>query len=59
MGAMDIPEDQPDRPTYPPGFEPPTDLHVPWYAWLVWPTALLAALLLAAMVFRGCMSTLT
>ncbi|HXX94030.1 MAG TPA: hypothetical protein VEN81_10375 [Planctomycetota bacterium] len=49
--------DPPPR-TYPPGFEPPTDLKVPWYAWLVWPTALLTALVLAAILFRGCMSVL-
>ena len=55
---MELPEEESNRPTYPPGFEPPTDINVPWYAWLVWPTALLAALILAAMVFRGCMSTL-
>jgi hypothetical protein len=55
---MDPIQDDPAPPTYPPGFEPPTDINVPWYAWLVWPTALLAALFLAAMLFRGCMSTL-
>jgi hypothetical protein len=47
-----------ERPTYPPGFEPPTDVNVPWYAWLLWPTALMIALILAALLFRGCMNTL-
>jgi hypothetical protein len=56
---MDQLHDDPAPPTYPPGFEPPTDINVPWYAWLVWPTALLAALFLAAMLFRGCMGALT
>ena len=56
MAPMDEPEAEPR--TYPPGFEPPTDIRVPWYAWLLWPTALLMALFLAALLFRGCMSTL-
>ena len=45
--------------TYPPGFEPPTDVHVPWYAWLLWPLALVTLLLLASAFFRGCMSGLS
>jgi len=49
-------EDQ--SPTYAPGFEPPTDVNVPWYAWVLWPVAVAAALLLAAAAFRGCMSML-
>ena len=56
MPPMDEYEKEPR--TYPPGFEPPKDLHVPWYAWLVWPAALLTALILAAFLFRGCMSVL-
>jgi hypothetical protein len=32
-------ESQP--PTYPPGFEPPTDINVPWYAWVLWPLAII------------------
>jgi hypothetical protein len=57
MGAMDEVEETPK--TYPPGFEPPTDLHVPWYAWLLWPAALVTLLLLASLLFRGCMSGLS
>ncbi len=49
---------EPERPTYPPGFEPPTDIKVPWYAWLLWPMALMIALFLASLLFRGCMSNL-
>ena len=36
---MDELENEPR--TYPPGFEPPTDIHVPWYAWLLWPMMLI------------------
>jgi len=56
MVSMDDVDEQ--RPTYPPGFEPPTDLHPPWYAWLLWPLMLMIALVLAALFFRGCMSAL-
>ena len=41
-------------PTYPPGFEPPTDVDVPWYSWVLWPFAVIIALLAAALFFRGC-----
>lgn len=44
--------------TYPPGFEPPTDLNPPWYAWILWPMMLLIALVLAALFFRLVMSSL-
>ena len=57
--AMDDPEELPaPEQTYPPGFEPPTDVNVPWYAWVLWPLALVAAMLIAATLFRGCMGTL-
>lgn len=55
MSVMDEVEEK----TYPPGFEPPKDVNVPWYAWLLWPMALVTLLLLAAMTFRGCMSGLS
>jgi hypothetical protein len=45
-------------PTYAPGFEPPADVRVPWYAWVLWPMAVAAALLLCALIFRGCMAML-
>jgi hypothetical protein len=54
---MDDPDPSPG-PTYPPGFEPPTDVDVPWYAWVLWPLALVAAMLLTATLFRGCMGSL-
>jgi hypothetical protein len=50
-------ESQP--PTYPPGFEPPTDINVPWYAWVLWPLAVITALLLTATLFHGCMAGLS
>ena len=53
----DVEEQAP--PTYPPGFEPPTDVNVPWYAWVLWPIAVVAALLTTAILFRGCMSGLS
>jgi hypothetical protein len=53
---MDDPGDEPR--TYPPGFEPPTDVDVPWYAWVLWPIAVLSAIALAALFFRGCMGWL-
>jgi len=46
------------EPTVPPGFEPPTDVNVPWYAWVLWPLALVASLMIAAALFRGCMGSL-
>jgi hypothetical protein len=49
----------PQPPTYPPGFEPPTDVDVPWYAWVLWPIGVITALLLTAFLFRGCMGGLT
>jgi len=55
---MDDPEEQ-FPPTYPPGFEPPTDINVPWYALVLWPIAVVTALLVTAMLFRGCMGGLT
>ena len=52
MRPMDDLEDvQP--PTYPPGFEPPTDIDVPWYAWVLWPLAVFVALFLTAVLFHG------
>lgn len=53
---MSEPEEQ--RPTYPPGFEPPTDVDVPWFAWLLWPVAMIGAILFASLLFRGCMGSL-
>ena len=53
------PEDPAAPPTYPPGFEPPTDLKVPWYAWVLWPLAVSLALLLTAVLFHGCMGSLS
>ncbi|HLY11571.1 MAG TPA: hypothetical protein VKW04_19880 [Planctomycetota bacterium] len=55
---IDDPDPSPP-PTYPPGFEPPTDLHVPWYAWVLWPLAVILALLVTAMLFRGCFGALS
>jgi len=49
----------PQPPTYPPGFEPPTDINVPWYAWVLWPLAIVVALLLAATLFHGCFGNLS
>ena len=57
-GAMpDSEEEAP--PTYPPGFEPPTDIDVPWYSWVIYPVAIIVALLLVAFLFRGCAGGLT
>jgi hypothetical protein len=42
--------------SYPPGFEPPKDVNVPWYAWALWPLAILCALAATFALFRGCMS---
>jgi len=55
---MSEPEDQTPI-TYPPGFEPPTDINVPWYAWVLWPLAVITALALTALLFRGCMGSLS
>jgi hypothetical protein len=44
--------------TYPPGFEPPTDINVPWYAWVLWPLGIAIALALAATLFHGCFGNL-
>lgn len=41
---------------HPSGFEPPTDVNVPWYAWVIWPFGMLAALIFAGLLFRGCFS---
>jgi hypothetical protein len=46
--------DAPDGPR-PPGFEPPTDVNVPWYAWMLWPAALLLGLGLVMLAFRSCL----
>jgi hypothetical protein len=54
---MDDPGDEP--PSYPPGFEPPTDVNVPWYAWVMWPFAVMAALAVAALLFKGCLGWLS
>lgn len=45
------PEDLPD---HPPGFEPPSDVEVPWYAWVLWPAAITSALAVASLLLRGC-----
>jgi hypothetical protein len=58
MAVMDEVEEETPK-TYAPGFEPPTDVKVPWYAWLLWPMALVTLLLLASAFFRGCMSGLS
>lgn len=50
MGRMKDPFEHP--PTYPPGFEPPTDVNVPWYAWVFWPFAILALIGIAVLVFK-------
>jgi len=55
---MDEHESQ-QPPTYPPGFEPPTDVNVPWYAWVLYPLAILIALVVTAVLFRGCFGNLT
>ena len=51
--------DEQGPPTYPPGFEPPTDIDVPWYAWVIWPIAIITALIVTAVLFRGCMGGLS
>jgi hypothetical protein len=51
--------DETQPPTYPPGFEPPTDIDVPWYSWVLWPLALIVALLGAAILFHGCFGNLS
>jgi len=51
--------EDPQPPTYPPGFEPPTDIDVPWYSWVLWPLALIIALLGAALLFHGCFGNLS
>jgi hypothetical protein len=51
----DEPYDDPP-PSHAPGFEPPTDVNVPWYAWVLWPLALVVGLFLSALLFKGCMS---
>ena len=55
---MDEHESQ-EPPTYPPGFEPPTDVNVPWYAWVLYPLAIILALIVTAVLFRGCFGNLT
>ena len=47
------PDDRP--PYYASGFEPPTDVNVPWYAWVLWPLIVLATVVLAAVFLRGCL----
>ena len=59
IGTVIDEEDPQQPPTYPPGFEPPTDVDVPWYAWVLWPVALVAALLVAAVLFHGCFGALS
>lgn len=59
MDGVKDDEDAEEKPTYPPGFEPPTDINVPWYAWVLWPLAVIAALLAAAILFRGCFGNLS
>lgn len=54
---MNAPEDW--KQDHPPGFEPPTDVNVPWYAWVLWPAALLTGIGLTMLLFRGCLSTLS
>jgi hypothetical protein len=48
---MDFPD---DPPAHPPGFEPPSDVDVPWYAWVLWPVAIVCALAVACLLFHGC-----
>ena len=59
IGEVIDEEESPQPPTYPPGFEPPTDINVPWYAWVLWPVALVVALLVAAVLFHGCFGALS
>ena len=59
MGVVIDEDESPQPPTYPPGFEPPTDINVPWYAWVLWPVALVVALLIAAVLFHGCFGALS
>jgi len=56
---MDYETEKPEAPTYPPGFEPPTDINVPWYAWVLWPLAVIIALVVTATLFHGCMAGLS
>ncbi len=51
---MELPGEEPE--THAPGFEPPTDVDVPWYAWLLWPLAAVVALVAGSLLFRSCMS---
>ena len=37
-------------PPRPPGFEPPKDVNVPWYAWIVFPIVLLGIIGLLALI---------
>ena len=48
-------ENSEQKQTYPPGFEPPTDVDVPWYAWVIWPFAIIGVVLVAGALLRGCM----
>ena len=51
MASMKDPEEQ----VYPPGFEPPTDINVPWYAWIFWPLAIFGIIGLASLLLKGCL----
>ncbi|HXG61011.1 MAG TPA: hypothetical protein VNO22_06545 [Planctomycetota bacterium] len=42
-----------EPPAHPPGFEPPTDVDVPWYAWVLWPLAIVSLLAVACALFRA------
>ena len=45
--------EEPQKQVYPPGFEPPTDIDVPWYAWIIWPIAIMTTIALLAILLRG------
>ena len=49
---MSAPEDW--KQDHPPGFEPPTDVDVPWYAWVLWPVGVMIAIVLCVLLARGC-----
>jgi hypothetical protein len=56
---MKLMDDRFDEGPPPTGYEPPTDVNVPWFAWVIWPVALIAALTVCSVVFKGCLTFIT
>lgn len=56
FGYHGVVDERFDEEPLPTGFEPPTDVNVPWFAWVIWPVALVAALAACSIVFRGCLT---